>query len=45
MWNVPVASNLAAADLMISSPLLAAGYRHVRPAMQPTTWDTHPDAA
>jgi len=32
VWNIPVACNVASADLMISSPLLASGYRHVRPA-------------
>ncbi len=32
MWNVPVAANLATADLMISSPLLADGYQPARPA-------------
>jgi methylglyoxal synthase len=31
VWNVPVASNLATADLLISSPLLTSGYRATRP--------------
>ena len=31
MWNVAVACNRATADLLISSPLLSAPYRPVRP--------------
>jgi methylglyoxal synthase len=31
VWNVPVASNLATADLLISSPLLSSGYQAIRP--------------
>jgi methylglyoxal synthase len=31
VWNVPVACNLATADFLISSPLLANGYAGVRP--------------
>ena len=31
LWNVPVACNLATADMLISSPLFANGYQHVRP--------------
>ncbi|MFL6136747.1 MAG: methylglyoxal synthase [Frankiaceae bacterium] len=31
LWNVPVACNVASADLMISSPLLAGDYAPVRP--------------
>jgi methylglyoxal synthase len=31
VWNVPVACNLATADYLISSPLLANGYAGVRP--------------
>ena len=31
VWNVPVASNLATADLLISSPLLTSGYQAIRP--------------
>ena len=31
VWNIPVACNVATADLMISSPLLNSGYRHARP--------------
>ena len=31
VWNVPVATNRATADLLISSPLFDNGYRGVRP--------------
>lgn len=31
VWNVPVACNLATADFLISSPLLANGYAGIRP--------------
>jgi len=31
VWNIPVAMNLATADLLISSPLFASGYRGLRP--------------
>ena len=31
VWNVPVARNLATADFLISSPLLANGYAGIRP--------------
>ncbi len=33
VWNIPVACNVASADLIISSPLLSDGYRHVRPEL------------
>ena len=33
VWNIPVACNVASADLIISSPLLNDGYRHVRPEL------------
>jgi methylglyoxal synthase len=32
VWNIPVATNVASADLIISSPLLASGYQRVRPS-------------
>lgn len=35
VWNIPVACNVATADLMISSPLLNSNYRNVRPVMEP----------
>ncbi len=31
VWNIPVACNVASADLIISSPLVADGYQHIRP--------------
>jgi methylglyoxal synthase len=33
VWNIPVACNLASADFLISSPLLAGGYRQQRPRL------------
>ncbi len=32
--HVPVACNVATADLMLASPLLGSDYRHVRPLME-----------
>jgi methylglyoxal synthase len=38
LWNVPVATNLAIADMIISSPLLTSGYRPSQPIMdRPST--------
>jgi methylglyoxal synthase len=34
VWNIPVACNIASADFIISSPLLADGYRNERPRHQ-----------
>jgi methylglyoxal synthase len=31
VWNVPVACNVATADMIITSPLLAGGYQPLRP--------------
>jgi methylglyoxal synthase len=31
LWNVPVACNLASADMLITSPLLATSYQRLRP--------------
>lgn len=35
VWNIPVACNVASADLIISSPLLASDYQPARPAHAP----------
>jgi methylglyoxal synthase len=40
VWNIPVASNLATADLIISSPLFGNGYTHLRPDVEATEWDS-----
>src|SRR5450759_2928163 len=38
LWNVPVATNLATADMIISSPLMTSSYRPSRPTMdRPST--------
>ena len=38
LWNVPVATNLATADMIISSPLMTASYVPARPIMdRPST--------
>jgi methylglyoxal synthase len=45
VWNVPVATNLATADLLISSPLLTSGYQALRPDIadrDALTWSTAP---
>ena len=39
LWNVPVACNLATADMLISSPLFANGYQHARPYHGESTYD------
>ena len=39
VWNIPMACNVASADLMISSPLLANDYEHRRPDLGPRAWD------
>lgn len=38
VWNIGVACNLASADLMISSPLLAGDYQRVRPEIDGRSW-------
>jgi len=38
VWNVPMACNVASADLMISSPLLGSDYEHLRPDLGPRGW-------
>jgi len=39
VWNVPMACNVATADLIISSPLLANDYERTRPDHSPRAWD------
>ncbi|MDD9207847.1 methylglyoxal synthase [Georgenia sp. 10Sc9-8] len=39
VWNVPMACNVASADLMISSPLLASDYLSRRPDLGPREWE------
>ena len=34
LWNIPVANNVATADMIISSPLLSSSYTAVRPDVQ-----------
>jgi methylglyoxal synthase len=38
VWNVPMASNRATADMLISSPMLAESWTH-RPDLTPRGWD------
>lgn len=44
VWNVPMACNVATADMIISSPLMSNGYTHDRPELTPRDWD-RPSAA
>ncbi|WP_163541857.1 methylglyoxal synthase [Occultella kanbiaonis] len=39
VWNVPMAYNVASADLMISSPLLGSDYENRRPDLTPRAWE------
>ena len=34
LWNIPVATNVATADMLISSPLLSGDYEPVRPDVE-----------
>lgn len=39
VWNAPMACNVATADMIITSPLLATtAYERVRPDIQPRSW-------
>jgi methylglyoxal synthase len=40
VWNIPMACNVASADLLISSPLLGSDYEHLRPDLSPRQWDS-----
>ena len=41
LWNIPVANNVATADMIISSPLLTSSYVAVRPAVRrPSTGES-----
>ena len=40
VWNVPVACNLASADMMISSPLFGADYVRHQPEHDRGPWET-----
>lgn len=39
LWNIPMASNVATADFLISSPLFTDGYTPVRPPIGPRDWE------
>jgi methylglyoxal synthase len=39
VWNVPMACNVATADMLISSPLLGSDYENRRPDLTPRDWD------
>jgi methylglyoxal synthase len=43
VWNVPMACNVATADMVISSPLLASDYENARPDLSPRTWEGPPE--
>jgi methylglyoxal synthase len=45
VWNVPMACNIATADMIISSPLLSNGYQHRRPDPTPREWDRTADVS
>ncbi len=43
VWNVPVACNVASADMIISSPLMARDYAPVRPVLELLpAWEDEP---
>ena len=44
VWNVPMACNVATADMIISSPLLTSDYENRRPDLTPRDWDRTPES-
>ncbi len=45
VWNVPVACNVASADMIITSPLLGGMYQPLRPDFSPRSVDEFTEAA
>ncbi len=45
VWNVPMACNVATADMIISSPLLSSDSESRRPDLTPRTWDQTPETS
>lgn len=43
VWNIPVACNIASADMIITSPLLAGDYEPLRPDFAARSVDTFRD--
>ena len=45
VWNVPMACNVATADMLISSPMMSQAWPQNRPDFSPRAWDgTQPTA-
>lgn len=45
LWNIPMASNIATADYIVTSPLFSNGYERRIPDLGPRDWDAlKPDA-
>jgi methylglyoxal synthase len=45
VWNIPVACNIASADMIITSPLLEDGYQPLRPDFASRTVEEFSEAA
>ncbi|WP_228375136.1 methylglyoxal synthase [Demequina iriomotensis] len=43
LWNIPIASNVATADFLISSPLFRDGYERKVPDLGPRDWEAMRD--